>query len=83
MDHINKCTSTLRPLLAKGATNEIPLAHDAIDELLEATPKVRQKTALSDIRTAVQEHRDTAEGFQRGFADRVNDYIENLMKALE
>jgi hypothetical protein len=83
MDHINKCTSALRPLLAKGATDEIPLAHDAIDELLEAIPKVRHKAALSDIQTTVQEHRDTAEGFHRGFADRVNDYIENLMKALE
>ncbi len=83
MDHVNKCTSALRPLIAKGETGEMPLAHDAIDKLLQATPKAGQKTALSDVQTAVQEHRDTGEGFQRGFADKVNDYIEKLMKALE
>jgi hypothetical protein len=83
MDHVYKCASVLRPLIAKGETGEIPLAHDAIDQLLQATPKVDQKAALGDVQAAVQEHRDAAEGFQRGFADKVNDYIEKLMKALE
>jgi hypothetical protein len=83
MEQLTKCTSALRLLLARGETNGIPLAEKAINDLVEATPRVRQKVALDDVRAVVQEHRCTAEGPQLGFADTVNDYIEKLMRALE
>lgn len=83
MEQVTKCTSALRLLLARGETNSIPLAEKALDDLVEATPRVRQKVALDDVRAVVQEHRRTAEGSQLGFADLVNDYIEKLMRGLE
>ena len=83
MEQVTKCTSALRLLLARGETNGIPLAEKALDDLVEATPKVQQRVALDDVRAVVEEHRVTAEGHQLGFADAVNDYIEKLMRALE
>jgi hypothetical protein len=83
MDHVEKCTSVLRPLILKGETDGIPSAENALNELMNVTPKAGQKTALHDVRTVVQAHREEAFGLQLGFADTVNNYIEKLMRALE
>lgn len=83
MDHVQKCTETLRPLILKGESDGIPLAENALSELVKSTPRVRQKTALDDVRRVVQAHRNVASGPQLGFADVVDDYIEKLMRELE
>ena len=76
MEHVHRCTSVLRPLIAEGEPNAIPLAEKAINDLMEATPGPRQKASLESVQAIVQEHRDVAEGCQLHFADTINDYIE-------
>jgi len=83
MEHVHKCTAVLRPLIAAGETNGIPLAEKAIDEMLQATPGDQHRRSLDSVRSAVDAHRTAASGSQLGFADTVNDYIERLMRALE
>lgn len=84
MNHVEKCTSVLRPLILQGESSGIPLAENALNELVEVTPGVEHKNALHDVRAVIQAHRETACQFhQLGFADTVNDYIEKLMRALE
>jgi hypothetical protein len=88
MEHVDKCTSALRHLIADGQANGIPLAEKAIDELLAATPAPKQKESLSSVRSVVQADRDAVArqadfGSQLGFADTVNNYIEKLMRNLE
>ena len=38
MENVHKCTSVLRPLIAEAKTNGIPLAENAINELVAVTP---------------------------------------------
>jgi hypothetical protein len=83
MEHVNKCTATLRPLIAAGETDSIPLAEKAIDEMLATAPTVQHKVSLDSVRSVVQAHRAVASGPQLGFADAVNDYIERLMTRFE
>lgn len=84
MNHVEKCTSILRPLILQGESNRIPLAENALNALVEVTPRVEHKNALHDVRAAVQAHRETAsEVHQLGFADMINNYIEKLMRGLE
>ncbi|WP_291847191.1 hypothetical protein [Bradyrhizobium sp.] len=87
MEHVDKCASVLRHLIADGQTDGIPLAEKAIDELMAATPASRQKESLSNVRSVVQADRDAVAreadfGSQLGFADTVNNYIEKLMRNL-
>lgn len=83
MEHINKCTSVLRPLIAVGDTNGVPLAENALNEMVAVTPAREKRAALEHVQSVVQAHRDEASGIQLGFADTVNDYIEKLMRSLE
>ncbi len=83
MDHVHRCASVLRPLIAAGDTNGAPLAETALNELLAATPAPKQKVALESVQSVVEAHRDAASGIQLTFADTVNDYIEKLMRGLE
>jgi hypothetical protein len=83
MEHVHRCTSVLRPLIAEGEPNAIPLAEKAINDLMDATPGPRQKASLESVQAIVQEHRDAAEGCQLQFADTINDYIEKLMRSFE
>ena len=82
MEHVHRCTSILRSLIAAGEPNGIPHAEKAINDLLEATPAPRQKASLESVRAIVQEQRDP-EGCRLGLADTINDYIEKLMRSFE
>jgi hypothetical protein len=83
MENIHKCTSVLGPLIAEAKTNGIPLAENALNELVAATPVPLQRDALESVRLVVKTHRDAAgSGSQCDFADTVNDYIEKLMRGL-
>ena len=84
MDHFDKCTSALRPLIEKGDTDELHLAEKAVNEYVAVTPQLDQASALESVKTAVEEHRETASGHhQLCFADAINDYIERLMREFE
>ena len=83
MEHVHKCTSLLRPLIAEGEPDGIPHAEKAINDLMDATPAPRQKANLESVQAVVQAHRDAAEGPQLRFADAINDYIEKLMRSFE
>jgi alpha-D-ribose 1-methylphosphonate 5-triphosphate synthase subunit PhnH len=83
MEHVHKCTSVLRPLIAEGEPNGIPLAEKAIKDLMDATPAPGQRASLESVQAAVQAQRDAAEGCQLRFADTINDYIEKLMRSFE
>jgi hypothetical protein len=84
MEHVNKCVAALRSLVHAGESNDIPLAHKAIDEMLATAPADQHKASLDHVRAAVEEHRATASGtHQLVIADAVNDYIERLMTRFE
>jgi hypothetical protein len=83
MDHVDKCTSVLRPLIATGHTDGIPLAEKALDDLVAVIPEEHRMTSLDSVKSVIEEHREAASGSQLGFADAVNNYIEKLMRALE
>jgi hypothetical protein len=83
MTDLNKCMSVLRPLIAEGDTDGIPLAERAVNDYLSATEIPARKDALLGVRRAVQAHSDKAQGIDLSFADTVNDYIEKLMRDLE
>ncbi|KRR06829.1 hypothetical protein CP49_01615 [Bradyrhizobium valentinum] len=84
MENVHKCTSVLRPLIAEAKTNGIPLAENAINELVAVTPAPLQRDALESVRSVVKAHRDAAgsSSSQCDFADTVNDYIEKLVRSL-
>ncbi|MET3838459.1 hypothetical protein [Bradyrhizobium sp. OAE829] len=83
MENVHKCTSVLSPLIAEARTSAIPLAENAIDEMVAVTPAPQQRDALESVRSVVKAHGDAAgPGSQCDFADAVNDYIEKLMRAL-
>ena len=82
MENIHKCTSALRPLIAEADTNGIPLAENAINELVAATPAPERRDALESVRSVVQSHCDADAGSQFDFANTVNDYIEKLIRDL-
>ena len=83
MEHVHRCTSILRPLIAEGEPDGLPHAEKAINDLMDATPALQQKASLESVQAIVREHRDAAEGCQLHFADTVNDYIEKLMRSFE
>jgi hypothetical protein len=84
MDHLDKCTSALRPLIEKGDTDELHLAEKAVNDYVAVTPRPDHASALESVRTAVEEHREAASGYhQLCFADAINDYIEKLMREFE
>ena len=84
MDHFDKCTSALRPLIEKGDTDDLHLAEKAVNEYVAVTPRPHQASALESVKTVVEEHRETASGHhQLYFADAINDYIEKLMREFE
>jgi hypothetical protein len=83
MEHINKCTSILRPLIAEGHSDGVPLAKTALKEMVEEAHPTEQRAALEHVKSIVQAHRAEASGIHLGFADAVNDYIEKLMRELE
>ncbi|KRR01843.1 hypothetical protein CQ12_13430 [Bradyrhizobium jicamae] len=84
MENVHKCTSVLQPLIAEAKTNGIPLAENAINELVAVTPVPLQRDALESVRSVVKAHRNAAgsSSSQSDFADTVNDYIEKLMTRL-
>jgi hypothetical protein len=82
MENIHKCTFALRPLITEAEPNGIPLAENAINELVATTPAPERRDALESVRSAVQAHCDSASGSQFDFATTVNDYIERLIKDL-
>ena len=83
MEHVHRCTSVLRPLIAEGEPEGLPLAEKAINAFMDATPAPRQKASLESVQAIVQAQRDAAEGSQLCFADTINDYIEKLMRSFE
>ena len=83
MEHVHRCTSVLGPLIGEGEPDAIPLAEKAINDLMDATPALRQKASLESVQALVQAHRDAAEGCELRFADTINDYIEKLMRSFE
>lgn len=83
MENVHKCTSTLRPLITEADPNGIPLAENAINELVAMTPAPQHRDALESVRSVVIAHRDeVGSGSQCDFADTVNDYIEKLIRDL-
>ncbi len=82
MENIHKCTSALRPLITEAEPNGIPLAEDAINELVATTPAPERRNALASVRSAVRAHCDADTGSQFDFANAVNDYIEKLIRDL-
>lgn len=82
MENVHKCTSALRPLIADARTNDIPLAENAINELVATTPAPERRDALESVRSVVKTHCDDASDSQFDFANTVNDYIEKLIKDL-
>ena len=46
MENVHKCTSVLRPLIAEAKTNGIPLAENAINELVATTPALFHEGTL-------------------------------------
>ena len=82
MENVHKCTAALRPLIAEAETNGIPLAENAINELVATTPAPERRDALESVQSVVNAHRDAATGSQFDFANTVNDYIEKLMQDL-
>ena len=83
MENVHKCTSVLSPLMAGAKTSDIPLAQNAINEMVAMTPAPQRRDALESVRSVVKAHGDAAgSGSQCDFADAVNDYIEKLMKNL-
>lgn len=82
MENIHKCTSALRPLIAEAEPHGIPLAENAINELVAATPAPERRDALESVRTVVKNHCDDSTDSQFDFATTVNNYIERLIKDL-
>jgi hypothetical protein len=84
MEHVNKCSDALRPLIHAGETDRIPHAEKAIDEMLAATPADQHKASLDSVRSAIDAHCATVFApHQLKFADAINDYIERLMTRFE
>jgi hypothetical protein len=83
MVHFDKCLENLRGLIAEGHTDGVPHAQKAIDDYLETVSPPAQKAGLQSVQQVVQTHRDAATGVHRSFADIVNDYIEEKMRAFE
>ena len=84
MDQFDKCTSALRPLIEKGDTQDLHLAERAVNAYVDVTPRPHQASALASVKSAVEEHRESASGYhQLCFADAINDYIERLMREFE
>jgi hypothetical protein len=84
MEHLDKCTSALRPLIEKGDTDDLHLAQKAVNEYVAVTPRPQHASALESVKSAVEEHRETASGHhQLCFADAINNYIEKLMREFE
>jgi hypothetical protein len=83
MVHFDKCLENLRGLIAEAHTDGVPHAHKAIDDYLAAVSPPAQKEGLQSVQQVVQSHRDAATGVHRSFADMVNDYIEEKMRAFE
>ena len=79
MEPVEKCASALRPLIAAGQTNGIPLAEKAIDDMLLEIPSTQRKTSLDSVRSVLEADREEASATQLGFVDMVNNYIEKLM----
>ena len=81
MENVHKCTSVLSPLIAEAKTSAMPLAENAINEMVAMTPAPQQRDALESVRSVVKAHGDAAgSGSRCDFADAVNDYIEKLMR---
>ena len=84
MDHVDKCTDKLRPLIQAGETDSIPHAEKAIDEMLAAAPAHEHKASLDSVRSALEAHcASIFAPHQLRFADAINDYIERLMTRFE
>jgi hypothetical protein len=83
MVHFDKCLDSLQRLIAEAHADGVPTAQRAIDDYLEAVPPPAQKEGLQSVQQVVQTHRDAATGVHRSFADIVNDYIEEKMRAFE
>jgi hypothetical protein len=84
MDHLDKCTSALRPLIEKGDTADLHLAEKAVNAYVAVTPHSDKASALENVKTAVEEHREASSGHhQLHFADAINNYIEKLMRQFE
>ena len=79
MPHLENSLGILRRLIAEGDANGIPLAERAIDEYLDATPTQARKSGLRLLQQDVLAQRDAVLGYQRNFADTVNDYIEKKL----
>jgi hypothetical protein len=83
MVHLDKCLDSLRSLIADAHASGIQMAEKAIEDYLAATPPPDQKEGLQTVQQAIQTHRDASTGVHRSFADIVNDYIEEKMRAFE
>jgi hypothetical protein len=84
MDHLDKCTSALRPLIEKGDTADLHLAEKAVNAYVAATPRPDHASALESVKAAVVGHREASSGdHQLYFADAINNYIEKLMRQFE
>jgi hypothetical protein len=80
MPHLESCLDLLRRLIAKGNVDQLYLAERAINEYLEATPKLARTSGLRLLQEDILVQRNAVVGDQRNFADIVNIYIEKRME---
>jgi hypothetical protein len=84
MEHVHTCTDKLRSLIHAGATDSMPHAEKAIDDMLAAAPADQHKDSLGHLRSAIEAHCESVFApHQLHFADAINDYIERLMTRFE
>jgi hypothetical protein len=84
MDHVRKCADILRPVIAEGHSNGLPLAERALNEMVEKAPAEDRRSSLESVRQIVEEHgRAGGLGSHLSIADTINNYIEKLMRGLE
>jgi hypothetical protein len=77
---VSECSA---PLDSGGAYERRSNGRRAIDEFLAAVSPTARKGALHNVREVVQTHQEATSGDERSFADKVNDYIEEKMRAFE
>jgi hypothetical protein len=76
MPHLETCLELLRRLIAKGNVAQLYLAERAINEYLEATPRIARISGLRLLQEDILAQRNAVVGDQRNFSDIVNIYIE-------
>ena len=79
MANLDNCKTILRKLIADGNLSAVPLAEQAIDEYLQATPPGARKSGLRLLHEDALAQFHTAVRVQRSFAEAVTAYIEKKL----